>query len=111
MNIREQIKNDFDIDLPIKGGTGGSIENPVILAKEWAHMDYVNIEHVYLKCIGIGRGIKWRTISQEVMIHNGRTVDKIRIETEETTETEIITQTEAYYFDITECMDLAGNTL
>ena len=30
--------------------------------------------------------------------------DKVKIETEQTTEKEIITQTENYYFDITECL-------
>jgi hypothetical protein len=44
-------------------------------------------------------------IEQQLLTHNGRKIDKIKIETKQMTETEIIKQIENYYFDITECLD------
>jgi hypothetical protein len=69
MNIRDLIKNDFDVDLPIKGGTGNSIDDPVLI--EWASPinDYVGTEYAFLKYIGIGRGIEWKKIKQQLTTH------------------------------------------
>ena len=39
-------------------------------------------------------------MSQALMLHNGRYIDQIKIETVETTNTEVITQIENYYFNI-----------
>ncbi len=101
--VRRQIKIDFEIDLPIKGGNGNSFYNAVIIEKAILNNDYVKTEYDYLKYIGLGRGIDWKIISQEVLSKHGRTMDKIKIETTETTPDGIITQVENYYFDITEC--------
>jgi hypothetical protein len=106
MNIRDLIKNDFSVDLPIKGGQGNSIDDPVIIERVSPINDYVGTEYAFLKYIGIGRGIEWKTIEQQLLTHNGREIDKIKIETKQITETEIITQIENYYFDITECFGL-----
>ena len=103
MNIREQIKKDFGVDLPIKGGIGNSIDNPIILEKQNQVYDFVATEYAYLKFLGIGRGIIWQPIKQKMILHNDRRIDKITIKTVETTDEEIVTQIENYYFDITEC--------
>ena len=55
--------------------------------------------------IGIGRGIELEMIEQQFFTHNSRKIDKIKIETKQMTTSEIITQIENYYFDITECLD------
>ncbi len=103
MNLRQLLREDFDIDLPIRGGNGNSIDNPIIIERtEINH--YVGTEYTILELLGIGRGIEWKMVSQHLMQHNDRSIDKLKIETVETTETEIITQIENYYFDITECM-------
>lgn len=104
MNIRELLKKDFGVDLPIKGGPGNSVDNPVLIEKQEGLNNYVGVEHEYLRLIGLGRKIEWKKIGQELLQHNGRMIDKMKIETKETTPTEIITQIENYYFDISECM-------
>lgn len=103
MNLRELLHQDFGAELPISGGFGNSIENAIIIHRQGMN-DYVATEHFILKCLGIGRGIKWRILKQELLINNNKRIDKVTIETEETTQWEIITQTENYYFDISECM-------
>ena len=103
MSIRELIYRDFGVDLPIKGGDSNSIDNPIIIERQSMINDYIAVEYAFLKYIGIGRGIEWKVLGQELLSHNGRKIDKIKIETIETTENEIITQTENYYFDISEC--------
>jgi len=106
MTIREMLKEDFGVDLPIKGGSGNSIDNPVILIKTEGPNAYVDVEYAYLKYLGLGRSIEWKTLSQELVFHGDRKIDKLRIETKQHTDTEIITQIEAYYFDITEVFGL-----
>jgi hypothetical protein len=102
MTLRELIKIDFETDLEISGGNGNSINNCIIIHKTVIN-DYVGTEYFILKCLGIGRNIEWKTIGQSLLFENDRTIDKVKIETKELTETEIITQIENYYFDITEC--------
>lgn len=69
MNIRELIKKDFGVDLPIKGGTGNSIKNPIIIEKTEMN-DYVGTEYAVLKYLGLGRRIEWRNLSQELLVNN-----------------------------------------
>ena len=77
-------------------------KNAIIIQKDGIN-DYIGTEHFILKCLGIGRQIKWKILGQELINLNNTKIDKIKIETEELTESEIITQIENYYFDITEC--------
>jgi hypothetical protein len=101
ISLRKLINEDFGIDLPIKGSTGNSIENPVII--EWTpNDDFVSVEFAYLRCIGMARGIEWKFISQKQMNHDGRKIDRLTIKTRQFGVSEIITQQENYYFDITE---------
>jgi len=98
-SIRELIRNDFGVDLPISGGSGNSIDNPVVIDKH-DPPDYTSVEYAFLKYIGIGRGIKWKLIKQELLEHEGKSYDKLKIKTVQQTEDEVITQIENYYFDI-----------
>lgn len=102
MTLKELLKNDFGVELPISGGTGNSIDNAIIIHLEGMN-DYVGTEYTILRCIGIGRRIEWETLGQQLMSHNNKKIDKIKIETKQTTDSEIITQVENYYFDISEC--------
>ena len=104
MTLRELIKKDFDTDLEISGGFGNSIDNCISIHRTPMN-DYVGIEYYILKCLGIGRRIEWKRIEQSLQFNNNKTIDKIKIETKQITETEIITQIENYYFDITECFE------
>jgi hypothetical protein len=103
MTLRELLKQDFDIDFPISGGFGNSREQPVIIHQETPN-DYTSVEYGILRCLGIGRGIEWKLKQQATIKHEGKTLDQMKIETIQTTEKEVITQIENYYFDITECV-------
>jgi hypothetical protein len=104
ISLRKLINEDFGIDLPIKGSTGNSIENPVII--EWTpNDDFVSVEFAYLRCIGMARGIEWKFISQKQMNHDGKKIDRLTIKTRQFGLSEIITQQENYYFDITDWID------
>lgn len=104
MNLRELLLRDFNIDFPISGGTGNSRDNPIVIHRQVPN-DYTSVEYGVLECLGIGRRIEWKVIQQALMDHNDRTLDQLKVETKQITETEIITQIENYYFDITECVD------
>ena len=100
--VRQLIKRDFCVDLPISGGTGNSVRNAVVIHYMQPNI-YVSVEYAYLKYIGIGKGISWIRISQELFDLDNRTYDKLKIKTVLETDTEVITQIENFYFDITEC--------
>ena len=102
MTLKELLKKDFDADLEISGGFGNSIDNCIIIHKTYKN-DHVAIEYYILECLGIGRGIEWKRIEQSLLNDKNRMIDKLKIETTQLTDTEIITQIENYYFDITEC--------
>lgn len=102
MTLKELLKKDFDADLEISGGFGNSIDNCIIIHKTHKN-DHVAIEYYILECLGIGRGIEWKRIEQSLLNDKNRMIDKLKIETTQLTDTEIITQIENYYFDITEC--------
>lgn len=103
MTLKELIRQDFNVNLDISGGLGNSIQNPVIIHRTEIN-DYLGTEHFILKCLGKGRKVEWKILGQELLNHNNKNIDKIKIETKEITEYEIITQIENYYFDITECL-------
>lgn len=102
MILKDLLKLDFGVDLPISGGFGNSVDNAIIIHRTDLN-DYVQTEYFILNCLGKGRCIEWKGVGQELLFHNHRKIDKIKIETIETTRNEIITQIENYYFDITEC--------
>jgi hypothetical protein len=103
MALKELLKSDFGVDLPISGGFGNSIDNPIIIHSTDLN-DYVGTEKLILNCLGKGREIEWRILKQEILSHSEKKFDKIKIETIQTTDSEIITQIENYYFDITDCV-------
>lgn len=103
MTLKEITFKCFGIKLPISGDYGNSIDTPIIIHREVPN-DYVSVEYTLLKTIGLGRGIEWKMIKQTLMSHNDLMIDQLKIEIKQTNETEIITQIENYYFDITECL-------
>jgi hypothetical protein len=103
MTLKALLKQDFNIDFPISGGFGNSRDQPIIIHREDPN-DYTSVEYGILRCLGIGRRIEWKVNQQTTIKHEGRTLDQMKIETKQTTDDEIITQIENYYFDITECV-------
>jgi hypothetical protein len=105
MTLKSLLEKDFNLELPISGGFGNSIENAIIIYRNGIN-DYVGTEHLILKCLGIGRRIEWKKLGQELITHGSKKIDKIKIETKQFTESEIINQIENYYFDITDCFGI-----
>ncbi len=98
MKLRQLLNEDFGIDFPISGGNGNSRDNPIVIHKQDPN-DHTSIEYGILRYLGIGRRIKWKLIKQSLIEYEGRKLDQLKIETI----SEVTTQIENYYFDITEC--------
>ncbi len=64
-----------------------------------------------LMAIGKGRGILWRTLARTPLENNRLSLEQIQIETKEVTASEIITQQENYYFDVSMSVVLRGKVL
>lgn len=105
MTLKDLLEKDFRVALPISGGFGNSIDNAIVIHRNGIN-DYVGTEHYILKYLGIGRRIDWKILGQELITHGSKKIDKIKIETKQFTESEIITQIENYYFDITDCFGI-----
>jgi hypothetical protein len=105
MTLKDLLEKDFSVNLPISGGFGNSIDNAIIIHRDGLN-DYVTTEHFILECLGKGRRIEWKIIGQELHTYDNKSIDKIKIETKKVAESEIVTQIENYYFDITECFGI-----
>ncbi len=103
LSIRQMLKGDFGVDLPILGGSGNSVNDPVILESH-VGSDYRQVESDYLKYVCMGRKVNWTLLQRESIDSSDRRVEKVKIKTQETTPREVITQIENYYFDITDCV-------
>ena len=106
MTLREMINQTFGVDLPIRGGNGNSIENAIIIEFQVPMNDYISTEYEVLNYIGIGLGIKWNLIQQELIFEYDKTYDKLIIEIRPLDGSGIASQIENYYFDITECFGI-----
>lgn len=91
--LKETLKEVFGVDLPISGGFGQSVDDPIILdvdsdgvALEYAIIDY--IQQMGMK--------KYWVEKQEVKFVGERKIDKVSIVLEEDQE-----NYRNYYFDIT----------
>lgn len=100
ISARQLLFQNFGVELPIAGGVGNSIENAVVIQYEIPN-NYVSMEYLYLKYIGFGRGISWKTIRQEYFERDGKHYDKITIEVTPSEKEE--PHHENFYFDITDC--------
>jgi hypothetical protein len=62
MTLKDLLKNDFGADLPISGGFGNSIDNPIIIHRNGIN-DYVGTE-----VTSQGNNLKNRLNSEKVCI-------------------------------------------
>jgi hypothetical protein len=99
MNLHDLLLRDWGTDLPIRGGWGGSREDPIIVTAPDAE-SVAATRVVTLRGIGNGRGVFWRTISLALLDDPWPGIEQFKIETVQLTDTQIITQTENHYFDV-----------
>lgn len=99
MNLRDMLKRDFGLELNISGGYGQSLDDPIIVLNS-NPIDASMTEMHILRSIGKGRGILWRILARTPVENGQISIEQIKIETKEATESKIITQIENYYFDV-----------
>lgn len=104
--LRELLKADFGIDLPISGGSGCSLAEPVIIDSDSPHvMSRVQME--MLRCILMRLGWHWRLSSKELVGPQTEVIEKVVCEVKYTEEEQVITEIRAFYFDISKLGDEA----
>jgi hypothetical protein len=88
-------------DLPISGGNGK--RNAPIAIHYRQPNEYVAVEYKVVGCIAAARRVEWKLLRTALHEDNGRRIEEFKIETTQTSGTQVVTQAENYYFDITEC--------
>lgn len=93
-NIRDQIKLDTGVDLPIIGGTGNSIDDPIVIDPDYE--DWSDVMYSYIKVIYYMQGKGWKVEKQQTIEHNVKMIDKLSV---------VVEGDEAnfhnHYFDVT----------
>jgi hypothetical protein len=101
--LRDLLLGGLGTELPIRGGYGCSREDAIIITKPDA--DGVALTRVRtMQALGKGRGVFWRTIANALLGDQWPGIEQFKIETVRLTETQIITRTENFYFDVSEMM-------
>ena len=93
--LRERIKADFDIDLPITGGSG-TREAPFLVEAPDAQ-EATRIQAALMRCQGIAREEAWRWLGQDPVPHDTDLV-LLRVERVIFDESQVVTETSRYYF-------------
>ncbi len=97
--LHDLLLGGLGIELPIRGGYGGSREDPIIITVPDA--DGVALTRFQtLHALGRGRGIFWRTVANTLLGDEWSGIEQFKIETVRLTETQMITRTENFYFDV-----------
>lgn len=81
MAIREIIKNTFNIDLPITGGDGSNINDPIKFTEEAILHTPQEISHQVITLIMAYRKLGWELISQSLEENNECLIDAYYIKT------------------------------
>ncbi len=91
--LKEVLKGYFDVDLPISGGNGQSIDDPIIIDVE---KNGVKIEYQIIDLIHTIGGKSWTLERQELKPLGDRMIDILSIVLEDDPD-----HYRNYYFDIT----------
>ncbi|MCL2429829.1 MAG: hypothetical protein FWD12_11405 [Alphaproteobacteria bacterium] len=102
-NLHDLLLGGLGIELPIRGGYGGSRQDPIVITARDA--DGVALARLLtLHAVGRGRGIFWRTVAQILLGDEWPGIEQFKVETVQLTETQMITRTENFYFDVSAAM-------
>lgn len=93
--LHDILLEDFSLDLPIHGGTGKKA-SPIVITSPTLQ-EAVDVQMQVLRCLGMGRGVAWRVIEQEVLQSSAKTVS-VGIETMQFTERKVTIRKEGCYF-------------
>ncbi len=103
--LHDLLLGGLGIELPIRGGYGGSREDPIIITAPDAD-GVARARLLTLHALGRGRGIFWRTVAQSLLGDEWPGIEQFKIETVRLTETQMITRTENFYFDVSAAIAL-----
>lgn len=103
MCIRDIVKYRYGIDLPIHGGSGRDIDDPIFL-EITKDNNIIAIEKAVLICLGVINDYDWQPISQTLHLVDNKKVDQIDIQIFEDNDLYSY-RIEKYYFEITKCFD------
>jgi hypothetical protein len=98
-SLHDLLLGGLGIELPIRGGYGGSREDPIIVTAPDADGAALT-RFLTLHALGRGRGIFWRTVANTLLGDQWPGIEQFKIETVRLTETQMITRTENFYFDV-----------
>lgn len=119
-NLRELFKKVFDVDLPISGGFGQSIDDPIVVHADNSTVG-VKMEYQIIGFLQELAGNAWHRGEQTLIRMGGKSFDKVSISLEdpivpcfmsdkmspsdkESVAMDIAPMQQDYYFDITEFM-------
>lgn len=105
MTLKELFFQQFNVDLPISGDVGDSMETPIIIHREGIN-DYVGVESAILKYFMLVHGVEWKRHGQTLIEYRGRQIDQIKVEVRKESGDRIVSFIDKFYFDITECLDI-----
>ncbi len=109
-HLRQQVKEQFGVDLPIAGGSGSSLDDPILILPT---RDYVQVEWRCLTYLFLSRGLTFKLKDQGVTDYKGRKIERVKVETRIFNAEQHVqeTVTETYCFDISDCWQLAFGSL
>lgn len=93
IDLKKTLKQIFDVDLPISGGSGQNIDDPIVIEVE---NDGVKIEYQIIGFIQKLGGKSWKMAKTELIPKDGRWIDKISIVLDDDPD-----HYHNFYFDIT----------
>jgi hypothetical protein len=95
--IKNLLKKDFDLDVNISGGTGQSLEDPIIVLSS-SESEASQTELLVLRGLGKGRSILWRSLGADIVHSSTGKILRRKIETKYVRRERTISQVENYYF-------------
>lgn len=103
MGIGDIIREKYGINLPIRGGSGREIEDPIVLELTDEN-NIIGIKYAVLIIIGVINDFDWKPIGQTLHLLDNKKVDQIDIQISDENDSESF-RIEEFYFEITECFD------
>lgn len=97
LSIKERLKQDFGVDLPILGGAGQTIDDPVIIDPKFK--DWSSVEYSYIRLINQAAGRSWEVVGVAMIKHGQRKIDQLKLRIDGDKDNFY-----NYYFDVTEHM-------
>lgn len=102
--LKELIEQDFGIELPISGGNGNSIGDPIVLTTKNPNVA-AETKLKIINCVNISLERYWQATTTEIFKQDGRLIEKLKYIAKYIDGDNINSDTLNYYFDITEVKD------